>query len=143
MEGIKKVGDRFVRTIDGRECLFMVVDSSHMVDKRFMQSAVKTIRVAEFVDGNIQHCSVGSYAHSEKVEYFGKKIDIDRCILPEIVNLWKDGIVTIASCCGHGSMIPTVCVMENDFERMEILKYDSHVNESGVREFHLKTAMPR
>ncbi len=35
----------------------------------------------------------------EEVKRF---IQIDKCLLPEIIHLWERGIITTGCCCGHG-----------------------------------------
>ena len=32
----------------------------------------------------------------------GKMVNIDKCLLPEILTLWEKGIKTTGCCCGHG-----------------------------------------
>jgi len=37
--------------------------------------------------------------------YVGKKykyVNIDKCLIHEIINLWEQGIKTTGCCCGHG-----------------------------------------
>lgn len=32
----------------------------------------------------------------------GKMVNVDKCLLPEILKLWERGIKTTGCCCGHG-----------------------------------------
>lgn len=57
----------------------------------------------------------------------GKNVGIDRCIAEEIKELWKSGIRTIASCCGHNKSIEekelpgVVAVVDRDIERIQAM----------------------
>lgn len=47
--------------------------------------------------------AMGSYANQETViTPWGRRVGIDRCILPDLRALWAAGVRTIESCCGHG-----------------------------------------
>lgn len=47
--------------------------------------------------------SPGSYANQELVDLpWGGQAGVDRCILPDVRELWAAGVRTIESCCGHG-----------------------------------------
>lgn len=50
-------------------------------------------------------------------------ITIDHCIVPYIHKLWSLDIKTMGSCCGHGKIDPSVCVADDDIEKMIDLGY--------------------
>lgn len=51
---------------------------------------------------------------------------IERCILNEIKQLWKQGIKTLCSCCGHGlSYNAFITVDKADADRMIAMGYES------------------
>ena len=54
-----------------------------------------------------------------------KVIGVDRCIAPEIEQLWAQGIRTTGCCCGHNDkdLQPYIGVLDDDIERMKALDY--------------------
>jgi hypothetical protein len=50
---------------------------------------------------------------------------IDTCIATAIGYLWHNGIVTLNSCCGHGSHKPTVIVDEESVKKIKKLGYQN------------------
>lgn len=52
-----------------------------------------------------------------------RTVHIDRCIVPEIEDLWSRGIVTTASCCGHNMAPGNILVRDEDIDRMRELGY--------------------
>lgn len=40
----------------------------------------------------------------------GKVVGIDRCIVDDVIELWALGYETIASCCGHNKVRPSIVV---------------------------------
>ncbi len=42
-------------------------------------------------------------------------LSVDKCCVPELVLLWKNGIETYGCCCGHGKVRPYINVPENQF----------------------------
>lgn len=53
-------------------------------------------------------------------------VSVDRCILPEVQDLWAAGIRTTGCCCGHGVEVASICVDEDDISRMNELGYKRH-----------------
>ena len=60
-----------------------------------------------------------------------KMVSIDKCLLPEILNLWEQGIKTTGCCCGHGKGEPYIGVDSDDIQRMKDLGY--MVQHNGCR----------
>ena len=56
----------------------------------------------------------------------GIMLEIDRCIAPEVEWLWRQGIATYCSCCGHKAEVGYILVSQNDAERMKSLGYEVH-----------------
>lgn len=46
----------------------------------------------------------GVYHHAKGLVY------VDPCIAPLIKALWRAGIETMASCCGHNAIPPSICI---------------------------------
>jgi hypothetical protein len=44
--------------------------------------------------------------------------EIDNCILDELRDLWKQGILTEASCCGHNKTFGSIIVREDCIDSM-------------------------
>jgi hypothetical protein len=51
-------------------------------------------------------------------------VSIDHCIMPEIQELWAQGIHTHGSCCGHNTVEPMINVRDEDTPRMKALGYE-------------------
>ena len=59
-------------------------------------------------------------------------ISMDRCIVEEIQFLWKLGIVTIESCCGHNLLDACILVSQDDIPRMRELGYEHYPNQCDL-----------
>jgi len=71
------------------------------------------------------NCNIkfGDFTHSIEIELPYKKgvfVFIDKCLLSEIIELWKMGVITGGNCCGHGKLEPTICIMGD--ESIKIMK---------------------
>lgn len=69
---------------------------------------------------------MGSYTATVSVNVpWGDKhaVSIDACLVPEIARLWKLGIRTEESCCGHNKVTGYICVLDEDAEKMTALGY--------------------
>ena len=53
----------------------------------------------------------------------GQIVWCDSCLVPEIMSLWEQGVVTIASCCGHKTTIPVISVSQPQVQLMMDLGY--------------------
>lgn len=58
-----------------------------------------------------------------------KLVAIDKCLLPEILNLWEMGIKTTGCCCGHGKHSAFISVDFDDIQKMKDLGYEVYYNE--------------
>lgn len=59
-----------------------------------------------------------------------KTVAIDKCLLPEILELWEMGIKTTGCCCGHGREgMSFVGVCPEYIEKMKSLGYKVRFNE--------------
>lgn len=92
--------------------------------------------------------------HSKIQEYYcGVKVPFpthfccDFCLEDELFQLWRSGVHTIGSCCGHGIMQPYIQVLGGDsVKKMHELGYeelpvDEHGN--GVNCYMPKTFLPK
>jgi hypothetical protein len=67
---------------------------------------------------------MGSYARSvEVVGPDGALVHCDACMVPELSDLWRRGIRTIASCCGHNRVLGFVAVRAEHDAQMVALGY--------------------
>ena len=58
-----------------------------------------------------------------------KYINIDKCLLPEIVSLWEQGIKTTGCCCGHGDKsLASISVKPEFIPKMKELGYEVFYN---------------
>lgn len=53
----------------------------------------------------------------------GELISIDACMVPEVVWLWGQKIITLGCCCGHGKQSATITVDESSIDGMFDLGY--------------------
>lgn len=58
-----------------------------------------------------------------KVNGVPKVVSIDKCLLPEILQLWEQGIKTTGCCCGHGKATPYIGVLPEYINRMKEMGY--------------------
>lgn len=72
-----------------------------------------------------KNIKMGSYDNQSSImNPFNKEIvSIDNCILPEIISLWKKGIRTYGSCCGHNITVPSIAVDSRYEQEMKKLGY--------------------
>lgn len=52
-----------------------------------------------------------------------KTVAVDKCLLPEILRLWEEGIKTTGCCCGHGRNDPFIGVKQEYIPQMKSLGY--------------------
>jgi len=73
---------------------------------------------------------LGTYECCEvlNLPWNNKKVDIDRCLVQEILWLWKQGIKTIECCCGHGVGNGYIAVEDESVEKMKKINYIKHLN---------------
>ncbi len=63
-----------------------------------------------------------------------KVVSIDKCLLPEILDLWEHGIKTTGCCCGHGNGEPYIGVDSDDIQKMKDLGYMVRYNECRIED---------
>ncbi len=49
-------------------------------------------------------------------------ICIDTCIVDVITHLWKNGVVTLGSCCGHNTEVASVVLGEGESDYDKVIK---------------------
>ena len=82
-------------------------------------------------EGRAQTCDMQSEECQVKVtmpvcDGAVEDVYIERCILPEVQALWKMGIKTHCSCCGHGVPYNAFITVEKEFkDQMDALGYES------------------
>jgi hypothetical protein len=64
---------------------------------------------------------------------------IDSCIVPEVAGLWRLGVQTIESCCGHNRLRGYVAVREEDDSKMVELGYERDPRSNYQHAFLSKT----
>lgn len=71
-----------------------------------------------------------------------KVVDIDRCMIGEILELWKLGVKTTGNCCGHGVNRPFISVRKECVTCMGDLGYKNMPNPNCADDnthFYAKT----
>lgn len=87
---------------------------------------------------------MGSYANQESLwAPNGRMAGIDRCILDEVTGLWRMGVVTIESCCGHNQTEGYIAVAEGHEPVMVALGYTRDKTVDNPRIFAVKTTYAR
>lgn len=70
---------------------------------------------------------VGDHGPAEWFEsdptFADKIVLVDACIAPVIADMWRAGIWTLNSCCGHGSPTKMRSVIVDDFSRMAAMRF--------------------
>ena len=62
---------------------------------------------------------------SHSGETYKKKVGIDRCIAPLVKAMNEAGMVTDASCCGHGKQPPSIIFNDGQKEKeLRIMTFD-------------------
>jgi hypothetical protein len=56
----------------------------------------------------------------EEIEFRGKTLVVDKCLAPFLETLWKYGIFTQASCCGHGDDLARLTLNAAYFKNINI-----------------------
>ena len=80
------------------------------------------------------------YKSNRTKEGLSDKICIDPCIIEEIQYLWKKGIVTYGSCCGHNKFESFVNVSDKDIDIMISMGYiQNHPDKDRKDTFKLKS----
>ena len=59
----------------------------------------------------------------------GRRQEIDNCILPELEDLWTQGIKTEESCCGHNKTNGYISVPDEYIEKMLALGYVQEIRK--------------
>ena len=73
-----------------------------------------------------------------------KLVAIGKCLLPEVISLWEQGIKTTGCCCGHGKAKPFISVSEENISKMKELGYEVKFNPlrpEAEDEFYPKTKL--
>lgn len=83
------------------------------------------------------HCNnieIGSYKNQIMIPNWwnGKLVCIDRCLLDEILYLWRNSIITTSCCCGHNKKQPYICVKDLFHNNMKLLGYKYFINQFNV-----------
>lgn len=77
-----------------------------------------------------QDSGLGEYRCTVRVP-FGMRWACDLCLEHELFELWKAGVHTVSSCCGHGRVPPYIQVLHgNSVQKMHELKYTPMENEA-------------
>ena len=95
-----------------------------------------------------QNCGLGTYKCSVKMPYGpddGRFCDM--CLETELFTLWKAGVHTVSSCCGHGRVPPYIQVLHGEsVQKMHELGYKQVFNEARpdnqYPSYHAKTYLP-
>lgn len=73
---------------------------------------------------NCRNVNIGTYENTKIIN----GIELDKCLVPEIKWLWNNGIETVASCCGHNKIEPSIIVKEKYIDKMRKLGYKNKIN---------------
>lgn len=104
----------------------------------FNKCHCRNVGIGEFTN---QACMEFPFDYNSRI-YSRKRGDIvciDTCIATEIGYLWRHGVLTINSCCGHQRYSSTVIVAKTSEKKMDDLGYKSFINKCGVKCYQLET----
>ena len=85
---------------------------------------------------NCKDVELGSYENTEIIpipdfmitEKNQGVIQVDKCLVNEVKELWSKGIHTLASCCGHNKVEGFISVIDSDIPRMKAMGYEVKYN---------------
>lgn len=93
-----------------------------------------------------KNSKIGSYSCSMRPPFSSNVSECDYCLEDELFELWKAGIHTISSCCGHGKVPPYIQVLKGDsVKKMEELGYVEIINNccnTDNKAYRPKTYLP-
>lgn len=79
--------------------------------------------------------------YDQQIFIVSKNISVDPCIYNELTYLWRLGITTYGSCCGHNKVQSMVNVDKKDIDFMLALGYEqNHPDKDRKDTFKLKSA---
>ena len=73
-----------------------------------------------------------------------KLVAVDKCLLPEILQLWEMDIKTTGCCCGHDKLKPFISVKKEFVKQMEEMGYKHQKNKYSLKDnthFYPKTEL--
>lgn len=87
---------------------------------------------------------IGNYGNQTTIlpHWSNRFICVDTCLLPELCDLWSQGVITTGCCCGHGTAYAYIGVKEEFIPLMKELGYKVFPNQyDSTREdsFYPKT----
>lgn len=84
---------------------------------------------------------IGTYENQVKLKcwWSDKTICVDFCLKDEILNLWKNKIITTGCCCGHNKLKPFINVDNEHHNKMIDLNYKHWINEFNAYCYEPKT----
>ncbi len=90
---------------------------------------------------NCKNVDFGTFGQSEQnrtaVETcYGKIQEIDNCILDELQSLWRQRVLTDASCCGHNKINGSI-IVPNDW--VEFMKSRNYIEAENPTWFYPKS----
>lgn len=65
-------------------------------------------------------------------------VSVDSCLVRVIQQLWDNGVITLACCCGHGERDPSI-VLHNDTTAQEAERVRELIAEVDDRNFELSS----
>lgn len=67
------------------------------------------------------------YKEARKAAGLSNLISVDKCCIPELVELWSNGVTTVGCCCGHGIVSGMINIKPSDFERAIELGFTKYI----------------
>lgn len=93
-----------------------------------------------------EHSPLGAYCCSIKPPFSNNVQECDICLEDELYELWKQGIHTISSCCGHGRVAPYIQVLSGDSAKkmndLGYVKIKNDVVRNKYPAYRPKTYLP-
>jgi len=69
----------------------------------------------------------------------GLRQEIDNCILEEIQDLWRKGVITYASCCGHNKINGSIIIDRKSIPNVKCMGYVEKKNDDYYYEIYPKS----
>lgn len=125
--------------------LFVAEALTDLIEKVESEELKYNIAEARY-DIVCQHSGLGEYKCSMRPP-FSHGWECDLCLEPELFKLWKEGVHTVSSCCGHGIVPPYIQVLRGEsVQKMHELGYEAFPNKACPDNpnptYHPKTYLP-
>ena len=85
---------------------------------------------------NIKVPYLCKFSWEDESEYREKYVNIDKCLMRDILEIWEAGIKTTGCCCGHERSKPFISVVEGYESKMKAIGYEQYESFDEAEKSH-------